>query len=262
MRVNGADIFIKESGERDRHALLLLHGWGCSSQLMANVQNEMQSTMHVVSLDFPGHGQSSPPPEPWGVPEFAEMTAQVIARLDLAPCDIVAHSFGGRVAILLAAERPELVRGLVLTGAAGIRKPASGRQSARQTLYKALRGMMNVAEKLRVFGTLPERGREALVQRFGSPDYRVLDPEMRKTFVKVVSLDLTDRLSEIKAPTLLFWGAQDTQTPLFMGKLMEEKIPDAGLVVEEDAGHFAYLEHSAKFLLVLHSFLESLEGGN
>ena len=57
---------------------------------------------------------------------------------------------------------------------------------------------------------MPERGREALIQKFGSPDYRALSGEMRKTFVKVISLDLTDRLEQIKAPTLLYWGAQDT----------------------------------------------------
>ena len=61
---------------------------------------------------------------------------------------------------------------------------------------------------------------------------------MRKTFVKIISLDLTDELPRVKAPTLLYWGAEDTETPLWMGKLMEEKIPDAGLVVQKGAGHF------------------------
>ena len=187
-----------------------------------------------------------------------EMTAEVIRRLDLAPCDIVAHSFGGRVAILLAATHPELVRRMVITGGAGIKKPDSGKRTAKQQLYRSLRGAVNLAERTHLFGDLPDRGREALVQRFGSPDYRALSPEMRKTFNRVISLDLTDQLEKIKAPTLLFWGAQDTETPLWMGQLMSERIPDAGLVVEEGAGHFAYLEHSARFLRILHSFL--LEG--
>ena len=51
-----------------------------------------------------------------------EMTAEIIRRLNLAPCDIVAHSFGARVAILLAATYPELVGRMILTGAAGIKK--------------------------------------------------------------------------------------------------------------------------------------------
>lgn len=254
----GASVYVEETGTQNaQRPLLLLHGWGCSTQLMAVVQAEMGKTMRAVALDFPGHGQSGRPPEPWGVPEYAEMTAQLIARMGLAPCDIVAHSFGARVAILLAADRPELVKRLALTGAAGIRKPQTGGASAKQRLYKGLRGAMNLAEKTHLFGSLPDKGREALVQRFGSEDYKALDPEMRKTFNKVIALDLTDRLGGVKAPTLLYWGAQDTQTPLWMAQVMRERIPDAGLVVEEGAGHYAYLEKSAVFLRVLHSFFEA-----
>lgn len=117
---------------------------------------------------------------------------------------------------------------------------------------------MNLMDKTRLFGDLPEKGRETLVQKFGSADYKALTPEMRKTFVKIISQDLTDELPRIKAPTLLYWGAEDTETPLWMGKMMEERIPDAGLVVQEGAGHFAYLEHNQAFLRIAKNFL--LEG--
>ena len=128
----------------------------------------------------------------------------------------------------------------------------------KQRIYKGLRGAVNLMDKTRLFGDLPEKGREALVQKFGSADYKALTPEMRKTFVKIISQDLTDELPRIKAPTLLYWGAEDTETPLWMGKMMEEKIPDAGLVVQEGAGHFAYLEHNQAFLRIAKNFL--LEG--
>ena len=258
--IMGARVEFTESGSGGNGALLL-HGWGCSAQLMESVQRALEGGMHVVAPDFPGHGKNGaalPPPTPWGVPEYMEMTAAIIRKLELAPCDIVAHSFGARVAILLASTYPELVGRMILTGAAGIRKPQTGKATAKQKLYKGLRGAMNTLDKTHLFGSLPDRGREALVQKFGSPDYRALSPEMRQTFNKVISLDLTDRLEKIKAPTLLYWGAQDTETPLWMGRLMAEKIPDAGLVVEEGCGHFAYLEQNAKFLRIARSFL--LEG--
>ena len=256
----GAKVDVYESGCGER-SVLLLHGWGCSAQMMSTVSDLLKKHMRVAAIDFPGHGKQGkalPPPKPWGVPEYMEMTAEIIRRLDLAPCDIVAHSFGCRVAILLASTYPELVGRMVFTGAAGIRKSASGKATAKQKLYKGLRGAMNVLDKTNLFGDLPEKGREALVQKFGSPDYRVLTPEMRRTFNQVIALDLTDRLESIQASTLLYWGAQDTETPLWMGQLMEEKIPDAGLVVEEGCGHFAYLEQNARFLRIVGSFL--LEG--
>jgi len=258
--VCGVKVDVTLSGQGKR-ACLLLHGWGCSAEMMGSVASLLDKEMRVAAIDFPGHGKmgkAAPPPEPWGVPQYMEMTAQIIRRLELAPCDIVAHSFGARVAILLASTYPELVGRMILTGAAGVKKPASGKATMKQKLYKGLRGAVNLADKTHLFGDLPEKGREALVQKFGSPDYRALDSEMRKTFNQVISLDLTDRLEHIKAPTLLYWGAQDTETPLWMGQVMEEKIPDAGLVVEEGCGHFAYLEQSARFLRIAGSFL--LEG--
>ena len=260
LEVCGAKVDLVMSGSGER-AALLLHGWGCSAKMMGSVAELLSTGMRVAALDFPGHGREGKapaPPEPWGVPEYMEMTAAIIRKLELAPCDIVAHSFGARVAILLASTYPELVGRMILTGAAGIRKPQTGKATARQQLYKGLRGAMNALDKTHLLGSLPDKGREALVQKFGSPDYRALSPEMRQTFNKVISLDLTDRLEKIKAPTLLYWGAQDTETPLWMGRLMEEKIPDAGLVVEEGCGHFAYLEQNAKFLRIARSFL--LEG--
>jgi len=56
---------------------------------------------------------------------------------------------------------------------------------------------------------------------------------MRKILVKVVNEDLRPLLKDIKAPTLLIWGDKDTATPLYMGKIMEEEIPDSGLVILE-----------------------------
>jgi len=255
--VCGVKVDVTLSGQGKR-ACLLLHGWGCSAEMMGSVASLLDKEMRVAAIDFPGHGKmgkAAPPPEPWGVPQYMEMTAQIIRRLELAPCDIVAHSFGARVAILLSSTYPELVGRMVFTGGAGVKKPASGKASMKTRVYKSLRGAVDLAEKTHLFGSLPEKGREALVQKFGSPDYRALTPEMRKTFNKVIAQDLTDELHKIKAPTLLYWGAEDTETPLWMAKVMEEKIPDAGLVVEAGAGHFVYLERNVKFLRIVRSFL-------
>ena len=116
--VNGADVYVEQAGAGGP-SVLLLHGWGCSTKHFAPIMDELKKTMRVTAIDFPAHGQSGRPPEPWGVPEFASMTAALMEKLQIAPADIIAHSFGARVAIVLAATRPELVRHLVLTGAAG-----------------------------------------------------------------------------------------------------------------------------------------------
>ena len=85
--VCGARVDVTLSGEGQR-AALLLHGWGCSAQMMSTVSDLLKKRMRVAAVDFPGHGKQGkalPPPEPWGVPEYMEMTAEIIRRLELAP---------------------------------------------------------------------------------------------------------------------------------------------------------------------------------
>ena len=96
---------------------------------------------------------------------------------------------------------------------------------------------------------------DSLRHRFGSADYNALDEEMRKTFVKVINQDLTELYTDIKAPTLLIWGDEDHETPLWMGREMEKMIPDAGLVIFENGSHFAYLEQLVRFNTIIKTFL-------
>ena len=92
--------------------------------------------------------------------------------------------------------------------------------------------------------------------KYGSADYNALDDEMKKTFVKVISQDLRPMLKEINASVLLVWGENDTETPLWMGQIMENEIKDAGLVVFENDDHFAYLRQWPRFVAVAKAFLK------
>lgn len=254
IRAKGA-VFHYELAGQGENRVVLLHGWGCDTTLMKPVADALSADMQVLSLDFPGHGKSSRPPEPWGVPEYAEATLDVLRQLNFLPCAVIAHSFGGRVTACLAAEDDSLFTKIILTGAAGIRKPQTEEGRKRSEEYKKLKGLCQAAKKMKIFGSLPDKMEEKLRQKYGSRDYNALDAEMRQTFVKVISLDLSDRYEKIKQPTLLIWGERDTETPLWMGQQMEKFIPDAGLVVLEGGTHFAYLEQAQRFNKIAHVFL-------
>ncbi len=245
--VDGVTCHYKQEGEGQD--VLLLHGWGGEANSFLPLYNALRSRCRVTAIDFAGHGKSArPPAEGWSVTEYADWTAGVIQALGIVPCDIVAHSFGGRVSILLSATRPELVRKLVLTGSHGIVQKKTRMQKLRSALYKALRAVIGILPGGRAL-------RAKLANRFGSADYRALDEHMRRTFVKVVNQDLRGYLPGIKAPTLLIWGSEDDATPLWFGQLMEKQIPDAGLVVYEGCGHYAYLEKAQDFNRVVAHFL-------
>ena len=78
---------------------------------------------------------------------------------------------------------------------------------------------------------------------------------MRQTLVKVVNEDLTHLLPGVHAETLLIWGDRDTATPLSDGQKMESLMPNAGLAVIREAGHFAFLDQPVIFSKILSSYL-------
>ena len=255
LEIMGTKVAAEQSGAGDRQ-VLLLHGWGCTMRHFAPITQELAKEYRVTALDFPGHGQSGRPPEPWGVPEYAECVRQIIDKLGIAPCDIIAHSFGGRVALHLAADSPELVKRLVLTGCAGLKKPQTEEQKKKSQAYRRKKQLLESAKKLPLLGHFAENAEEALRKKYGSADYNALDAEMRKTFVKVVSEDLRPLLPKVKASALLIWGEKDDATPLWMGQTMEKEIPDAGLVIFENDDHFAYLHQWPRFVTVVKAFLQ------
>ncbi|MEI3427780.1 MAG: alpha/beta hydrolase [Christensenellales bacterium] len=147
--------------------------------------------------------------------------------MGIAPCDIIAHSFGGRVALYLAANEPQLVKRLLLTGCAGIKKPQTPEQQKRSARYQRLKGIVSIAGPRRALqgavGLLSE-----LRQKYGSPDYNALSEDMKKTFVKVVNEVCCPLLPRVQASTLLVWGENDTETPLWMGQQIGKGNPRCG----------------------------------
>ena len=77
---------------------------------------------------------------------------------------------------------------------------------------------------------------------------------LRPILVRVVNEDLAPLLPRIRASTLLVWGSNDDAAPLAHGKRMERLIDDAGLVVFEGAGHFAYLDEPDRFCRIVRHF--------
>ena len=159
------------------------------------------------------------------------------------------------MALRLAADSPEMVNRLVITGGAGLRKPRTEEQEKRSAAYQKKKRVLLGLGKVPLAGALADKAMRALQRKYGSPDYNALDDEMKKTFVKVVSEDLRPLLPKVRASTLLIWGEKDTETPLWMGQAMEKEIPDAGLVVFENDDHFAYLHQWPRFVKIVRAFL-------
>jgi pimeloyl-ACP methyl ester carboxylesterase len=231
-------------------AVLVLHGWGASIEAVGSIVSALEGACTVHAVDLPGFGQTGLPPRPWGVEDYSEWTRALLAVLDLPRVSIVGHSHGGRIALHLAAHHPELIDRLVLVDAAGIRAPRTLRWYRRVAMAKLAKHVLN---------RLGPGGRALgcrLVGRTASADYAATAEVLRPTFNRLVSTDITPLLSQVRASTLLIWGEEDQDTPLRDGETMQRLIPDAGLVVFEGAGHFAYADQPQRFGVVVRHFLD------
>ena len=233
--------------------LLLLHGWGADLRCFDRIFKDLSSSFKVAALDFPGFGLSDDPPTEWGVGDYADFVAKFMDKSGIDRATVLGHSFGGRVAIKLASAPATAgrIEKLVLTGSAGLLRKSTFRGRIRSMVRAFLRGVFRFSGLGRLFPALKER----LGRRFASRDYLAATPLMRKCLIKVVREDLAGLLPLIKAPTLLVWGADDTETPVADGFRMRSLIPGARLEVLENAGHFAFLNHPERFSELLREFL-------
>ncbi|RKZ90045.1 MAG: alpha/beta hydrolase [Candidatus Parabeggiatoa sp. nov. 1] len=230
--------------------IILLHGWGAQISSFKPVHQYLENNLRVYSLDLPGFGKSDPPPESWGTAEYTHLVQQFIHELGIKNPIIMGHSFGGRIAIRLALI--ETIHKLILVDSAGIKPKRKLNYYLKVYAYKLLKNVAQLPILKHVF----KKMLESVQKKAGSKDYQNASGVMRTTLIKVVNEDLTELLPQIKAPTLLMWGENDQATPVSDGQLMEQLIPDAGLVVLKNAGHFSYLDKLNEFLLIISSFLK------
>lgn len=228
--------------------VLLLHGWGSNIGSFIHLEKYLAPNFRVLSIDLPGFGASGLPTIAWSLTDYVNLVKTFLVNRGIVNPIIIGHSFGGRIAICLGAQG--LASKLILANSAGVRPRRNPLYYLKVYSYKLARHLLNFAPQ-----NLRPALLEKLQQRFGSGDYRNADPILRKTLVKVVNEDLTTLLPDIKVPTLLIWGENDTATPVYQAKIMEQKIPDAGLVVIKGAGHYSFLDKPSEFNIIADHFL-------
>jgi len=219
-----------------RPTVLALHGWGRTHRDFDAVLAPGDGTeLDAVAVDLPGFGATPPPPEPWGSPEYAECLLPLLEDLAV-PVVVLGHSFGGRVAVQLAASRPTLVRGLVLTGVPLFKPRGTNRPPAIG---------FRVARALNRAGVLGDDRMERARQRYGSADYRAASGVMRDVLVTTLHEDYGAQLRAISCPVRLVWGSDDTAAPVAVADAALALLGDAELRVVPGAGHLVPLSAPA-----------------
>jgi pimeloyl-ACP methyl ester carboxylesterase len=197
--------------------IVWLHGWARRGQDFAASATELaRRGVASVALDLPGFGASTAPITPGGARHYAELVLPALREIGEGPFVLVGHSFGGTVACVVAANHPELVHALVLTGAPLLRT-ASARPSPRA--YRARRW-------LHARGLVSATRMEAARQKYGSPDYRLATGAMRDVLVASVNESYEDELGRLDVPVTLLWGEEDREVPLAVATRASELLSD------------------------------------
>ena len=253
-----SDLAIDVRGPEAAPPVLLLHGWGSQMQHMLPLADGIADAYQTHTIDLPGHGQSPPPPEPWGVPEHAALLHNYIASAIERPVSLVGHSNGGRIGLFMAstpAFAPSVER-LALISPSGIEPQRSWQYHLRSGTAKALKAPFRLLPTPLRDSALDWLRHSAFWRLLGSSDYNTLNGVMRETFVKTVTHHLNDQIHRVAVPTLLFWGTCDAAISRRQMAVLENAIDDCGLVELDGAGHYGQLDALPTVRAGLRHFLE------
>ncbi len=200
--------------------IVFLHGWGSSKELMAQAFSSRLGDFRQIYIDLPGFGSSNTTLSLF-THDYAQIIKLFLSLLKIDEATIVGHSFGGKVAMLLAPKR------VVLLSTAGI-------------LWKK---SLKVRSKIALFKAMNRLGLSGLRSIFVADDAKNLDSTMYETFKNVVDEDFREIFRTFRGQALLCWGRDDEATPLKSATLIESLIDNSKLEIF-DAGHYFFLEYS------------------
>ena len=213
--------------------VIALPGWRHDHNDFADVL----AGLDALAVDPPGFGTTPEPPEGWGGAEYADAVAPLLDEA-ASPVVVVGHSFGGRIAVHLAARHPDAVRALVLAGVPLLRR--ADRPAAMAPLA------FRAARWLNRRGLFPDERMEALRRQHGSADYRASTGVMRDVLVRSVNETYEEQLRAISCPVHLVWGEHDDQAPTEVAERAAALAGDARLTVLPEVGHMVPTEAPAE----------------
>jgi pimeloyl-ACP methyl ester carboxylesterase len=227
--------FIEAGTEHPGPPLLMLHGYRhTAGYWFPNPLPAIAAEHHVIAPDLPGFGLSGEMPE-YGLLEYAAIMHAFLDALNVKGANLLGHSMGAQVAIVMAAKQPERINKLVLVDSAGLPRLEPHWQVPLKTLTdSSLWSLRRYPMRFRL-------GAQAVARREG---FQVLQKEHVGNYLKSLTM-----------PTLIVWGSRDRVVPLEHGALMARHIPHARLAVIRAAGHMPFSQKPEEFNRLVLGFL-------
>ena len=268
--INGIKAYYLKAGRGD--PVLFLPG------LAASVGMSTESTIKplagrftVYALDLPGSGESDKPPLDYTLAQGIQYVVDFLDAHDLDNINVVGLSRGGLISLTLALEHPDRVKKLVLVNSAGLGPeislgfrlmslPILGELLAAPSLF-IVRAILR-----RTYRYCPSVDVDFLAREF----HRLMHlPGAKSALLRTIrhgicinglkpNVVMRDRLSEVKAPTLIVWGAADNVIPVAHAYAAHSLIDGSQLHVFDNCGHDPAQERSEEFVELVANFLDGI----
>ena len=244
--------------------VLLLHGWGGSSFYWEGVARALSATATVIVPDFPGAGRSMPVRQTLDLYDQVDVVRQLLDDLGVDKVQVVGHSMGGAIAMLLGAAQPQRITRLIMVSVCLFAN------RTQQAVYRSVKRVSYLMMSLRhpVMADLPLFPKFAAQRYFfrvpndpnllrqGMLDYVLMD---RDTAIACANAACDDEIpqaaSQLQCPTLLVVCRQDEVTPSQNVDYTARTIPDCTVRWIEECGHLPMLEKADEFLGIARGFL-------
>lgn len=219
--------------------VFFLHGYGGNKNSLEKLAKSACDDKVCYLFDLYGFGETNMPEKSYDIYDYATSIYLFCVNKGIKKVSIVAHSFGGRIGLILASVFDLNVEKLVLIDSAGLR-PRYG------FVYYLKIWQYKIAKKI-----CRNKIRD---NRFGSDEYKKSDKMMRLSYLKVVNQHLDYLLKYVNSKTFIIWGRQDKDTPQIMAKKMYKNIQSSILKVY-NGDHFIYVKKHPYIKKDIKSFL-------
>lgn len=238
-QINGLSIDYSDVGKKNNRVLVFLHGWPLYKEKYSDLINLLSKNFRIISLDFPGFGQSELPKTPWTNQDYANFLKSFLSSINISKYTLIGHSFGGRIILKYSSQNPKNVENIILIGSSGIERKS-----------------LKVKTISFISSLLPKKIKKILLPLTASKDYLESQGVMRETFKKVINENFEKDIAKIKIPTLLIWGEEDHTTPLWQAKILNNLIKNSKLITIADSNHGLPYRQPQKVAKIIDQFLK------
>jgi pimeloyl-ACP methyl ester carboxylesterase len=184
---------------------------------------------------------------------LAKYVNRFLEALKLEGVHLLGNSLGGHVALVHVLKNPSRIKSLTLTGSSGLFENGMGDSYPKRGDYEFIK-----AKTALTFYDPAVATKELVDEVFSITNNRLKAIKIIALAKSAIRNNLGEELNQIKLPTLLIWGNNDTITPPFVGKEFNRLIPNSELHFIDKCGHAPMMEVPAAFNEILHTFLKKL----